>query len=105
VHCGERAVAAAGVASGLIGLGGQVTWRAKHFGVWRGLTSRTTKVDRPKRFQGVQVHGIFPFMQHDRFFRPLSPIEAETRGVFSFAAPLPLLGLLADAAVTDCISA
>jgi hypothetical protein len=87
---------AAGVTSGLIALGDQVTWRARHFGVWHRLATRIAQMDRPKHFQDVQVHGIFAFMQHDRFFRPLSPIETEMRDVFSFAAPLPVLGLLAE---------
>jgi hypothetical protein len=36
-HTGERAVA--GVTSGLLGPGEEVTWRAKHFGVWQHLTN------------------------------------------------------------------
>ena len=35
---GERAVA--GVTSGLIRFGDEVTWRARHFGVWQSLTVR-----------------------------------------------------------------
>ena len=37
-HTEERAIA--GVTTGLIGPGGEVTWRARHFGVWQELTSR-----------------------------------------------------------------
>jgi hypothetical protein len=47
VHCGEQAVATAGVTSGLIGLGQRVTWRAKHFGVWQNLTSEITAMEPP----------------------------------------------------------
>jgi hypothetical protein len=50
IHFGEAAVAAAGVTRGLIGLGQQVTWRAKHFGVWQQLTSEITAMDRPTYF-------------------------------------------------------
>ena len=45
--------AAVGVTSGLINLGESVTWRARHFGVWQRLTSRTTERDRPRRFSAV----------------------------------------------------
>jgi hypothetical protein len=55
VHCGEQAVAAGGVTSGLVGLGQRVTWRAKHFGVWHQLTSEITQMDRPAYFQDVMV--------------------------------------------------
>jgi hypothetical protein len=55
VHCGEQAVAAGGVTSGLVGLGERVTWRAKHFGVWHQLTSRDHPNGPPAYFQDVMV--------------------------------------------------
>ena len=60
VHWGERAVAAAGVTTGLIGLGERVTWRAKHFGVWHTLTSEITAMDRPVHFQGCYGQRSLP---------------------------------------------
>src|SRR6185312_6108426 len=42
---GERAIA--GVTSGLIGLGEQVTWRAKHLGIRQELTAEITALDGP----------------------------------------------------------
>lgn len=98
VHWGEQAVATGGVTSGLIGLGQRVTWRAKHFGVWQELTSEIVQMDRPTHFQDVQVRGIFRSMRHDHFFHPISPSETEMRDVFTFAAPLPILGRLAEIA-------
>jgi ligand-binding SRPBCC domain-containing protein len=98
IHCGESAVAAAGVTSGLVGLSERVTWRAKHFGVWQTLTSEITAMDPPAFFQDTMIHGIFRFMKHDHFFRPLSPQETEMHDVFYFAAPLPVLGPLAEIA-------
>jgi ligand-binding SRPBCC domain-containing protein len=62
VHWGERAVATAGVTSGLIGLGHGVTWRAKHFGVWHQLTSEITAMDRPAYFQDTMIRGAFQSM-------------------------------------------
>jgi ligand-binding SRPBCC domain-containing protein len=96
VHCGEQAVASGGITSGLIALGEQVTWRAKHFGVWHQLTSRITEMDRPRFFQDVQIRGIFREMRHDHIFRSISPTETEMRDIFTFAAPIPILGRLAE---------
>jgi ligand-binding SRPBCC domain-containing protein len=96
VHWGEQAIAAGGVTTGLVGLGESVTWRAKHFGVWHRLTSRITEMERPAYFQDMQVRGIFAYMRHDHFFRAISPAETEMRDVFAFAAPIPILGLLAE---------
>ena len=99
IHFGEAAVATAGVASGLIGLGEHVTWRAKHFGIWHNLTSKITLMERPTYFQDRMVHGIFRSMKHDHFFRPISRDQTEMRDIFCFAAPVPILGRLAEALV------
>ncbi len=98
IHCGEAAVAAGGVTTGLIGLGQRVTWRAKHFGVWQTLTSEITAMDSPAYFQDTMIQGAFRFMQHDHFFRALSHAETEMKDVFRFAAPLPVLGRLVEIA-------
>jgi ligand-binding SRPBCC domain-containing protein len=97
VHFGEQAVAAGGVTSGLIGLGQRVTWRAKHFGVWHSLTNEITALEPPVYFQDVMVRGPFRFMRHDHYFRSVRTGETEMRDVFCFAAPLPLLGHVAEA--------
>ena len=97
VHWGESAVAAGGVTSGLISMGQHVTWRTKHFGFWHVLTSEITAMDRPAWFQDTMTQGIFRSMQHDHRFRALSSDETEIRDVFRFAAPSPVLGLLAEA--------
>lgn len=96
IHWGEQAIATGGVTTGLVGLGESVTWRAKHFGVWHQLTSRITEMERPAYFRDVQVRGIFSYMRHDHFFRAISPGETEMQDVFAFAAPLPILGRLAE---------
>jgi ligand-binding SRPBCC domain-containing protein len=99
VHCGESAVATAGIGSGLVALGQCVTWRAKHFGIWHELTSQITVLKRPAHFQDVMIRGIFRFMRHDHFFRALSGDSTKMTDVFCFAAPLPILGRLAEIAV------
>ena len=95
-HCGESAVATAGVTSGLIGMGQRVTWRAKHLGVWQNLTSEITAMEPPAYFQDAMVRGAFRFMKHDHFFRPVPSGQTEMKDVFCFAAPLPILGRLVE---------
>ena len=99
IHCGESAVAMRGVTSGLIGMGERVTWRAKHFGVWHNLTSEITAMDRPNYFRDTMIQGAFRLMNHDHFFRRVSDSETEMRDVFCFAAPLPVLGRVAEIVV------
>ena len=90
----ERAVA--GVTSGLIGLGEQVTWRAKHFGVWQKFASEITALDRPKYFQDKMIRGAFRFFEHDHFFVEIDAETTEMRDVLRFAAPVPLIGWIAE---------
>jgi hypothetical protein len=53
----ERAVA--DVTRGLIALGEEVTWEARHFGIKQRLTVRITRFERPARFQDMMVSGAF----------------------------------------------
>ncbi len=93
-HTGEQAVG--GVTTGLIGPGQSVRWRGTHFGIRQHLTSRMTAYDRPGHFQDTMVAGAFRSMQHDHFFTEIAPGITEMRDVLVFAAPLPLLGRLAE---------
>lgn len=90
---GEEAVA--GVTSGLISLGEEVTWRAWHFGVPLRMTSRVTEMDSPVRFVDEQVRGPF------RSFRHVHEFTSDANGAvmidkISFTAPLGPLGRLAE---------
>jgi ligand-binding SRPBCC domain-containing protein len=93
-HFGEQATA--GTCTGLIGLGQQVTWRARHFGVRQHLTSAITAFDPPSYFQDTMLRGAFHSMQHDHHFRALTPNQTEMRDDFRFSAPLGPLGWLAE---------
>jgi ligand-binding SRPBCC domain-containing protein len=90
---GERAVA--GVTSGLLNLGDEVTWRARHFGLTQNLTSRIVAFDRPRHFRDEMVRGAFSRIVHDHYFEP-APNGTRMVDVFDFTAPLGLLGWLAD---------
>lgn len=91
---GERAVA--GVTSGLIGPGEQVTWRARHFGVWQKLTVRITAFERPTHFADTMLRGAFRRMEHHHYFEP-SAAGTIMRDEFTFESPLGVLGRLAEA--------
>jgi ligand-binding SRPBCC domain-containing protein len=99
VHWCEQAVAAAGATSGLLGPAQPVTWRAKHFGIWHELTSEIAAMERPAYFQDAMLRGPFREMWHDRLFQMRNEGETEMRDVFHFAAPLALLGRLAEITV------
>ena len=91
----ERAVA--GVTSGLINLGEEVTWRAKHLGVWQEFTSAITALDRPNYFQDTMSRGAFRSFQHDHYFLETADGSTEMKDVLRFQAPFPILGRLAEA--------
>jgi ligand-binding SRPBCC domain-containing protein len=89
----ERAVA--GVTSGLLELGNEVTWRARHFGIPQELTSRITVFDRPRHFRDVMVRGAFRRLEHDHYFEGLL---SGTRmiDVFDFTVPFGFVGSIAE---------
>ncbi|SEG99951.1 Ligand-binding SRPBCC domain-containing protein [Nonomuraea solani] len=94
-HSGERAVA--GVTSGLLGLGDQVTWRARHFGLTWHMTSTISAYDRPASFVDEQVRGPFRRWHHAHAFEPADGGAATLMtDVIDFTAPAGPLGALAD---------
>jgi ligand-binding SRPBCC domain-containing protein len=98
-HFGEQAVALEGATTGLLTLGDTVTWRARHFFIRQRLTSRITAFDPPIYFQDTMLRGAFHSMQHDHHFRTLPNGQTEMRDIFRFAAPVPLLGRIAEALI------
>ncbi|MEV4576838.1 SRPBCC family protein [Nonomuraea jabiensis] len=99
---GSREQAVAGVTSGVLSLGDQVTWRARHFGLTWHLTSTISAHVRPSYFVDEQVSGPFRHWRHAHTFEPAhdSGVEATLmKDVVDFAAPAGPLGALADALV------
>lgn len=90
---GEQIVA--GRTSGLIELGEQVTWRAKHFGIHHEHTSLMTAFDRPRHFRDSMIAGRFARFDHDHFFEREGNVTV-MRDVVEFEAPLGPLGRLAE---------
>lgn len=91
----SREQAVAGVTSGLISRGDEVTWRAWHFGLPLRMTSRITQMEAPDFFIDEQVKGPF------RWFRHIHEFSQDSRGTtmvdrIDFAAPFGPLGRLVE---------
>jgi ligand-binding SRPBCC domain-containing protein len=91
---GERAVA--GRTSGLLELHEETTWQATHFGLRFHLTIRITAFERPHRFRDSMVRGPFARLDHDHEFEDDGAGGTLARDLFDYAAPLALLGRLAE---------
>lgn len=91
----SREYAAAGVTSGLIGLGESVTWRARHFGVWLSLESKIIGWDPAVHFRDSMVAGPFARLDHDHYFEEAGA-GTIMRDIFDFASPFGPIGLLVD---------
>jgi ligand-binding SRPBCC domain-containing protein len=65
---GSRERAVAGVTTGHIDEGEDVTWRAWHFGVPIRMTSRITRMSPPDSFVDEQVRGPFRSFRHEHRF-------------------------------------
>ncbi|HEY3633282.1 MAG TPA: SRPBCC family protein [Jatrophihabitantaceae bacterium] len=92
----ERAVA--GVTSGILTLGDEITWRAWHFGVPWTMTSRVTEYDPPHRFVDEQVRGPFHAFRHEHLFEASADGCLMTDRV-AFQAPFGIIGRLTERVV------
>jgi ligand-binding SRPBCC domain-containing protein len=95
-HTHERPIA--GVTSGVMKLGDTVTWEAVHFGIKQHLISKITAYERPSRFTDEMIRGAFQEIIHIHEFVPQPPGTLMT-DLFTFRAPLGILGRLAEALV------
>ncbi len=89
----ERAVA--GVTSGMLQLGDEVTWEATHLFVRQRLTSRITAFERPRTFTDEMQRGAFKHLRHKHIF------EARESGTLlidklDFASPFGFIGNIFD---------
>ena len=84
--------------SGLLRLGNEVTFRARHFGIWQTLTSKITEYRAPAYFCDEMQRGAFKAMRHEHYFE-WNGSATIMRDVFQFASPLGLLGKLVDTLV------
>jgi len=93
-HTNEEAIA--GKTNGLIELGEQVTWRAKHFGVYQNLTSKITNYKSPSYFTDEMVTGAFNSFKHEHHFERVNKQTVMT-DYFEYISPFGVFGKLADA--------
>jgi ligand-binding SRPBCC domain-containing protein len=96
VHTGERIVS--GKPGGLIELGEEVEWEARHFALKLRLRSRISEMDRPAMFVDEQVRGPFAWFRHRHTFHAR---EGGTLMIddWEHASPLGPLGRIADLVV------
>jgi len=92
-HTNERIVG--GKRGGLIGLGEEVTWLGRHFGVTQRFTSKITAFDAPRSFQDSMQKGAFRSFVHDHLFEA---VDGGTKMIdhLVFTAPLGILGRIAE---------
>ncbi len=92
-HTGEQAVA--GKTEGLLELGEEVTWRARHWGFWWHLTAQITKFEFPVYFCDEMVKGPFKSMRHEHHFVETKGIT-HMRDLFLFESPFKPIGRWVD---------
>jgi ligand-binding SRPBCC domain-containing protein len=95
---GERAIA--GVTTGLIGLGPEVTWKGRHFGLEVTHTSRITAYEYPKHFQDCMVQGRFRRFCHDHYFEADKKVTL-MQDLVEFEAPFGFVGRSVELLVLD----
>ncbi|HEX4603306.1 MAG TPA: SRPBCC family protein [Candidatus Angelobacter sp.] len=81
--------------TGLIGLGDEVEWQARHFGLWLRMRVRITAFNPHTYFQDTMVKGPFRQFQHNHSF---TEKNGGTQMVdrLAFQSPVPPLGKLID---------
>jgi ligand-binding SRPBCC domain-containing protein len=84
-----------GITSGLIELGQQVEWRARHFGFWFNMTVAITEMRRPFHFQDAMVKGPFRYFRHDHTFTEQGS-GADMVDCVEFASPVFVFGSIVD---------
>lgn len=95
-----RETVVGGVTSGLLGLHDEVTWRARHLGMWHELTSRITRFEPPRYFRDEMVRGPFKRFEHDHFFDAVAE-GTLMRDIVDFEAPWGLVGRLTEKLVLE----
>lgn len=99
LHCrtaaGTQERAVAGVTTGLIGLGEEVTFEGVHFGIRQRLTARITSFERPHYFEDTMLRGAFQALRHIHAFQTEGNGTLMTDTLI-WTAPFGPLGKLAD---------
>ncbi|MEU8820880.1 SRPBCC family protein [Actinoplanes sp. NPDC048796] len=94
---GETATTAGG--GRRLGPGDEVTFRARHFGLWWRMTSRVTAYERPHRFVDEQTRGPFRSLRHEHRFEELGDGRTRMTDSMTVVAPLGPLGAIVSRVV------
>ena len=89
----ERAVA--GVTSGMVKLGDEITWEATHFGIRWHLTSRIIEYERPHLFVDEMQSGPFKRWHHKHIFETREDGALMVDEV-NYASPFGVIGHIVD---------
>ncbi len=85
----------AGKLAGLIDLGEQVIWQARHFGLSFKMTNKITAMKPPFYFVDEMLSGPFKTLHHQHHFT-LADAYTEMTDTFAFQSPMGILGRLVD---------
>ena len=96
-HVPERAVA--GKTTGLLELGDEVTWEARHFWKLQRLTARIVAMEYPRSFSVEMIKGAFVSHTHDFAFSEGSDGSTTMFELFQFQSPFGFVGRIVDALV------
>lgn len=88
-HTNEEAIA--GRTSGLIELGENVTWKAKHLGIYQKLTVEIVSLVKPSMFEDRMTKGTFKSMSHTHRFIA-DGVTTKMIDEFEFESPFGILG-------------
>ena len=88
--------AIAGITSGLIGLGEEVTWEGSFFGIRQRMTSKIVALDAPRTFTDEMQRGPFKRWRHTHRFEPIGDGTLVSDHI-EFASPFGPLGSAFDA--------
>jgi ligand-binding SRPBCC domain-containing protein len=81
--------------NGIFELGEEVTWQAKHFGIWQTLTVKITEMQAPNYFCDEMLKGSFKKMRHEHHFQSIDN-QTIMKDIFVFESPLSYLGKLVN---------
>ncbi|MFT5861057.1 MAG: ligand-binding SRPBCC domain-containing protein [Flavobacteriaceae bacterium] len=93
-HTNEEAIA--GRTTGLIQLGENVTWKAKHLGIYQKLTVEIVQLDSPHMFEDRMTKGTFKSMNHIHRFIEVG-VTTKMIDEFHFESPMGVLGKMVNA--------
>lgn len=94
----EKAIA--GRTTGLCELGDEVTFYAKHFGIYQKLSSKITKMKAPFYFRDTMLKGAFSYIKHDHFFEENNGTTV-MKDVFNYGVPYGIFGKIFDKLVLN----